>query len=208
MKNCTKCSVTLTAELRVEGRRRCKPCHAEYQRFNHNRYYQKNKDKVLARTAQYYADNRETMRLRHHEYASNNKERLAKYGQRWQQENQEHRTAYKRMRRSTDEQYRIADNLRSRLNSALKSRTKVGSAVRDLGCSIADLKLYLESKFTEGMSWGNYGRSGWHIDHIVPLSHYDLTDREQLLKACHFTNLQPLWAEDNLRKGAKLDKAG
>lgn len=208
MKNCTKCDIALTAELRVEGRRRCRLCHAEYQRFNHSRYYQKNKDKVLARTARYYADNREIMRLRHREYADNNKERLAKYGQKWQQENQEHRTAYKKMRRDTDTQYRLADNLRSRLRSVLKSQTKVGSAVHDLGCSVSELKSYLESKFTDGMSWDNYGRKGWHIDHIVPLSRYDLTDREQLLKACHFTNLQPLWAEDNLRKGAKLDKAG
>lgn len=91
---------------------------------------------------------------------------------------------------------------------AIRSNAKSGSAVRDLGCSIANLKLYLESKFTEGMSWDNYGRSGWHIDHIVPLSHYDLTDREQLLKACHFTNLQPLWAKDNYRKGARVEKAG
>ena len=55
------------------------------------------------------------------------------------------------------------------------------------------------------MSWDNYGRTGWHIDHIIPLSKFDLTDREQFLKACHYTNLQPLWAKDNLIKGNKFD---
>jgi hypothetical protein len=54
------------------------------------------------------------------------------------------------------------------------------------------------------MSWGNYGFRGWHIDHIIPLASFDLTDREQFLKACHHTNLQPMWAKENLSKGSKL----
>jgi hypothetical protein len=83
---------------------------------------------------------------------------------------------------------------------SIRNNQKVGSAVRDLGCSIEELKFYLETQFQEGMSWDNYSLNGWHIDHIVPLTYFDLTDRDQLLKACHYTNLQPLWAEDNHRK--------
>ena len=71
----------------------------------------------------------------------------------------------------------------------------------DLGCTIPELKQYLESKFQEGMTWENWGVHGWHIDHIIPLSSFDLTCREQFLKVCHYTNLQPLWAKDNLSKG-------
>ncbi len=71
-----------------------------------------------------------------------------------------------------------------------------------IGCSWIDFKIYLESKFTEGMSWDNYGK--WHIDHIVPLSSFDLSDPVQLEKACHYTNLQPLWAKDNLKKSNKI----
>ena len=61
----------------------------------------------------------------------------------------------------------------------------------------------LESKFQSGMTWDNWALDGWHIDHIKPLASFDLTDRNQLLEACNYTNLQPLWAKDNLSKGAK-----
>jgi len=92
----------------------------------------------------------------------------------------------------------IKRNLRSRLNKALQGNYKSGSAVKDLGCSIEFLREYLEKQFKEDMSWDNYGE--WHIDHIEPLCSFDLTDRVQLLKACHYTNLQPLWKKDNLEK--------
>jgi hypothetical protein len=100
---------------------------------------------------------------------------------------------------------KLAALLRSRMNSCIKGLYKSGSAVRDLGCSIEFLKTYLESQFQSGMTWENWSMNGWHIDHILPLSSFDLTDREQLLKACHYTNLQPLWAKDNLSKGKKYD---
>lgn len=99
--------------------------------------------------------------------------------------------------------YTLAINLRSRINIAIKSNQKVGSAVEDLGCSIKELKIYLENKFLAGMTWNNWG--SWHIDHIKPLSKFNLSDRKQYLEAINFINLQPLWAIDNLKKGAKYD---
>ena len=92
--------------------------------------------------------------------------------------------------------------LRNRLRKAIKTGARAGSAVQDLGCSILELRCYLENKFCSGMSWTNWG--AWHIDHIIPLSSFDLTDREQFLRACHYTNLQPLWAVDNLKKHNKI----
>ena len=89
------------------------------------------------------------------------------------------------------------------MNLAIKSSQKAGSAVRDLGCSIEDLRTHLEYKFQKGMTWENRGKYGWHIDHIVPLSKFDLSKKEEFLKACHYTNLQPLWAKDNLKKHNK-----
>jgi hypothetical protein len=96
---------------------------------------------------------------------------------------------------------KIKHRLRSRLWQALNKNHKSGSAVRDLGCSIEDLKKHLESKFQEGMAWENYG--SWHIDHIIPLAAFDLTSSENIKIVCNFNNLQPLWAKDNLSKGDK-----
>ena len=75
-----------------------------------------------------------------------------------------------------------------------------------LGCSLEDLRVYLESKFQIGMSWENCGRGGWEIDHIRPLASFDLSASADLEKACHYTNLQPLWGPDNWGKGGVYDK--
>ena len=103
-------------------------------------------------------------------------------------------------------EFRMRAYLRSRIVSAMKKRQKAGSAVRDLGCTVAELRAHLESKFQPGMTWENWGRGPgkWHIDHIRPLASFDLTDRVQFLQACHYTNLQPLWGVDNIRKGASV----
>lgn len=74
-----------------------------------------------------------------------------------------------------------------------------------LGCSTQEYKTYMESLFQPGMNWENNTHSGWHIDHIKPLASFDLTDEKQLYEAFHYTNTQPLWASDNLKKKDKLD---
>ena len=99
--------------------------------------------------------------------------------------------------------FRLTKNLRSRLYHAIKDDLKSGSAIESLGCSLEQLKKYLESKFQPGMSWDNYSYTVWHIDHIIPLSSFNLTDIEELKKACHYTNLQPLWTIENLKKSNK-----
>ena len=102
-----------------------------------------------------------------------------------------------RERYRTDPVHRLKVTLRNSVNRGLKT----GSAVRDLGCTVAELKKHLEARFAPGMSWENHG--AWHIDHIRPLAKFDLMDRVQFLQAVHYTNLQPLWSEDNLRKGSR-----
>lgn len=98
---------------------------------------------------------------------------------------------------------KIKVRLRSRLVGAICKNQKKGSAIRDLGCSVEELKIYLESLFQPGMTWENWSRTGWHIDHKKPLSAFDLTDPEQFRQAVHYTNLQPLWALENIRKSNK-----
>ena len=112
----------------------------------------------------------------------------------------------RRVRRMIDIQYRLAGNLRSGLNRILRGQVKRGSAVRDLGCSISELMQHLERQWQYGMSWENYGNKigQWSVDHKMPISKFDLTKREELLKAVHYTNLQPMWHIDNLKKGNRI----
>lgn len=113
---------------------------------------------------------------------------------------------YKRKRFASDLNYRLNCSIRWRINRAIYGSYKAGSAIKDLGCTIEQLKTHLETQFQIGMSWSNWSRTGWHIDHIVPLCYYDLTDPEQFKKAVYYKNLQPLWAKDNLLKRGNLGK--
>lgn len=133
-------------------------------------------------------------------YYNKNKSQIAVYGKQYRRKNKKKISESRKNRKNKDINFRIACNLRNRLYSALNNNRKVGSAILDVGCSIDELKQYLESKFQPEMIWDNYGRFGWHIDHIKPLAGFDLTDRKQLLEACHYTNLQPLWWKENLSK--------
>ena len=101
----------------------------------------------------------------------------------------------------SDPNFRLARVLRARLGMALKGNYKAGSAVRDLGCSIPDLRVYLEQLFRPKMTWENYG--SWQIDHKIALANFDLTNPAEFKKATHFTNLQPMWAKENQSKGKK-----
>jgi len=99
---------------------------------------------------------------------------------------------------------KLMSNIRSRTSNAV-TQCKPGSSIKDLGCTVAELKVWLEGKFVNGMSWENYGKRGWHIDHVMPLSKFDLNDKDQYLKAVHYTNLQPLWWKENLQKSNKIE---
>jgi len=110
----------------------------------------------------------------------------------------------KKDRKANDPVFLLKMNLRNRIKIAFKKNYKSGMAIKYLGCSIEQLKIYLESLFVNGMTWENYGLYGWHIDHIIPVSSIkNVEDIEQISIVCNFKNLQPLWAKDNLKKGAK-----
>ena len=111
------------------------------------------------------------------------------------------KSEYMRRRRQIDLQFRLAHTLRNRLHKALKGSVKSSRTIDLLGCTLEHLIHHIESRFQPGMSWLNQGE--WHIDHIKPLKAFDLSDPEQQRMACHWSNLQPLWAADNIRKGAK-----
>lgn len=114
---------------------------------------------------------------------------------------------YEKKRRATNMNYYLKGLLSKRISMALKSRfTKKSTKTIDLiGCSYDEARCHIENKFQPGMTWENHGRYGWHIDHIIPISSFDLTDLEQQKKCFHYTNLQPLWWRDNLIKSNKLN---
>jgi hypothetical protein len=160
------------------------------------------KGRVLEKTKQYRQVNKERIIERKKKYRQVNKEQISEYQKQYRQVNKEQISEKQKQRYHTDPQFKLAQLLRRRLRGALKGNFKRGSAVRDLGCSIDELWVHLESMFTEGMTRENHG-TYWEIDHIRPLASFDLADKEQLLQAVYYTNLQPLTVEDNRRKRAK-----
>ena len=167
-----------------------------------------NKDKIKVQKKAYREVNKDKKKAYDKDYNESNKDKRKAYNKDWREVNKdkikEYLEAYHYNKLKTDIQYKLRHNLRCRLHSAIKRNYKAGSAVKDLGCSIDELKSYLESKFSSGMTWDNWALDGWHIDHIKPLASFNLTDRNQLLEACNYMNLQPLWATDNLIKSDKI----
>lgn len=147
----------------------------------------KNAETVKASKARYYKANKNKILNRHLEW-SKSKFKAVESGS----------------ASSKDINYILRLRVRTRLLKALRitGASKNNSISSLIGCSINQLRQHLESRFVEGMNWSN--RSKWHIDHIVPLSSFDLSDPEQLAKACHYTNLQPLWARDNIIKSDRV----
>jgi hypothetical protein len=166
------------------------------------KWREENKEKHKEGNRKWREENAEKHKQNARDYYHANKELRAEQMKAYREQNRDVLNEKKRESHKKFPERRLAQNLRVRLVMAIKRGSKAGSAIRDLGCSIPELKLYLEAKFQSGMTWDNYG-SKWHCDHIKPLSNYDLSDREVLLQLVHYTNLQPLWAEDNIRKSNK-----
>lgn len=185
-------------------------------------YYRSNKERIAARHREYARRNQKEIADWHRLYRLSAKGRASKkasdrrcaarvaaYKAEWARRNHERLSQrlciYLRERCRSDPAFAMRLRLRSRLVGAIRRYMTARSATAViqelLGCSLPELVRHLESKFLPGMSWGN--RSQWHIDHIKPLCAFDLTDPEQQAVAFHYTNLQPLWALDNMRKGGR-----
>lgn len=137
-------------------------------------------------------------------WQSENPEKIKKYRARWFAKPgvRERLRAYEKKKWDTDMNFRIAGTLRRRMRNALKGLSKSASSERLLGCSIQDFRIYLESKFEDGMTWDNYGRF-WEIDHIMPCAIFNLEDHGHQRRCFHFSNHQPLTVTDNRRKHTK-----
>jgi hypothetical protein len=115
---------------------------------------------------------------------------------------------YYKIRAKEDPDFLVRQRTRARIYKVItgRNRTKADISERLLGCSWQEARAHIEAQFRPGMTWNNHGNKGWHIDHIRPLASFDLTDPEQQKQAFHYTNLQPLWAHENLAKGVKFEQ--
>ncbi len=187
IKTCSKCKekkdvCDFNKSSRNESglRGECKNCQKQY--------YNQNVEKLKKRRKERYSEKSDEELTRNKVYYEKNKTLIIKN---------------LKIKRQTDYFFRLKNNIRSRLIQFLSSHKlhKDNKTFDIIGCSPEFLKDYLENKFIDGMSWELVGKF-IHIDHIIPLS--SAKTEEEIYKLCHYTNLQPLWAEDNLRKGDKI----
>ena len=165
-------------------------------------YRDENKEQLLANKKTYYEANKDKIKNKNKKHRDANKEKIAARKKIYNNNNKDKRNTYELKRRKTDYFFNMKVNLRSRTRAAFKSKGyKKGSTTEKmLGISYEKVKIHIERQFTDGMNWEN--RSEWHIDHIIPLA--SATTEAELLKLCHYRNLQPLWAKDNISKGATI----
>jgi len=121
----------------------------------------------------------------------------------WSRGHRKETAEYRRGRMATDIQYRLKRTLRRRVQNRLKENSKSASTMELIGCTAAQCKAHLEAQFVDGMTWANHG--DWHIDHIRPCASFDLAQQAEQRLCFNYTNLQPLWAADNIAKGAKWE---
>ena len=173
------------------------------------KYNEQNKEKVRLKNKKQHGKNKLKNNRRAVENYYKNQAKLKIYSRAYYRKNKsivnKKACIAHSLRRHEDINFYLIHTLRCRLNKVIKRNQKAGSAINDLGCSVEFLKQHLEQQFKDGMTWENRGKV-WHIDHIEPLCSFDLTIREQLLIACHYTNLRPLFKEDNLEKITKDKK--
>ena len=207
-KTCIKCNVEKSVDSFYK-KEICKNCNICIDCHNiiRREKYAKNRDKILVIRRE---KDRNNPKVKEYNtwYRNVNREILNKKSNEYQKkpEIKHRRNENLKKRRESDVRFRIEKRLRGRVYEALREQygDKSYKTMELLGCSIDECCKWLESKFLPGMTWENYGQYGWHIDHIVPCAIFDLTKPEEQLKCFHYTNLQPLWWEDNLSKGSKL----
>ena len=183
-------------------------------------YRRRNRERILARCKAYHEANRE----KHKAYYRARYQRIkgdvskkCKEEKRWlRPEVREQQRIYRQRNASkirarkrewwkkkfySDPEFRLLHNMRNRLNGAINRKGKWGRTLELIGCTTAELKAHIQAQFRDGMSWDNYGQ--WHVDHIKPCDAFDLTKPDQQRACFHYTNLQPMWAMENIKKSAK-----
>lgn len=209
MKKCSKCDIDKElcefnlSKLNFYGiRSECREC----QKISSKLYRERNRSVINEKAKSQYIQFPEIQKEKSKKWKENHNEDFRnsylKSNKKWEEKNKDKRREYKNnystQRLKTDCLFKLRRNVRIRINKFLKNKKDNSSDI--IGCSYLFLKEHLEKHFIDEMSWNNYGE--WHIDHIIPLS--SAKNEDEVLKLCHHTNLQPLWAEDNLKKSNKI----
>jgi hypothetical protein len=204
------CQFGIHNSTRDKLRKTCKECrkiegliyreqNSEIRKLTVRNWYSKNP----GYNKNYYFNNIESINKQNKDWYENNKEKHRENNKKWVEKNIEKVREYHnnliKSQRKTDPLKKLIFNVRNRITSVLKNKTKTSFEI--VGCTPEFLKEHLEKQFTEGMSWDLMGKH-IHIDHIIPLS--SAKTEEEIYNLCHYTNLQPLWAEDNLKKSNKI----
>lgn len=167
-------------------------------RLRRRDFSERNPEKVRANNAEQYAVSKEQNLARTAAWREENPKKVRGYAiSRDKKVSRE----YVRKRRAESPEFRLVCNLRSRIQKAVVGKTKSAKSFALLGMEIPEYRIYLQGQFRPGMSWDNYG-SAWEIDHIRPCASFDLSDPAQQRECFNWSNTQPLFAEENLRKGA------
>jgi hypothetical protein len=222
MKRCTKCGkekpdteFTKRRSGHKKLRSHCKQCireenqtynaaHREEKREKTAAYYLAHREEKLKKDAAYSKAHPEKARARTRTYYAKHRDKCREYASIYYAAHKPEYCAYVKMRYRTDPNRRVYANLLAGMNKAIKNGKGSAHLVDLIGCTIPELRAHLEKQFLPGMSWENYTRYGWHIDHIIPCNCYDLTDPKQQRACYNFTNLQPLWSVDNWKKSANI----
>lgn len=175
---------------------KCKICVKEYKK----QYYINNKDKILEKAKEYYIENQKIIIDRVKIWGDNNKNKVEQYKKNYVERNRDFINTKMVQRKKDDPILKLKMLYRSKTNKILGSNRE--STFDLIGCSPSELKSYLEKQFKDGMCWENHGLFGWHIDHIIPLS--SAKNDDELKNLCHYSNLQPLWAIENIIKRDKI----
>lgn len=166
-----------------------------------------NKLKIAEYKKQWATENAEQIAERMKNYRKENAEKIATEKSQYLKNNRPKinatKSIYEKNRRATDSLFKLKKNTR-KMVSRYMLNGKCKRTQEIIGCTYEELKLHIEKQFIEGMTWDNYGADGWHIDHIKPLA--VANSEEEIISLNHYTNLQPLWALDNLKKGATFEE--
>lgn len=163
-----------------------------------------NKEKIQEYQDQYYQNNKDIIKQKIKNYEQSEKGKIVRRKVVQKRIKSGKIAEYQREKRKVDLNYKLGGVLRSQLNHCLKNKNIIKSQrmLNLLACDLDFLKQYLESQFKEGMSWENYGKNGWELDHKIPCASFDLSDPEQQKICFHYSNYQPLWQRDNSSKNS------